>query len=524
MPRNISVAAAAAAAVLCIASLAWQRTNLQTAAPVLAQYNCGHDVLVEHGFKVHCSSAAKRRTDNTVTSLALKRQHTDLAQAHKSWCDRWCVLERTNADCSSCVQPSFPGLMARMKASERLSEQGWGIRIPLSVDDAPQKSPVHAWAPSAEHQAVAGRHAAPSPWSLGDLTLEEQSASLDVMHKDAAPQVPTHFRAGGKQALYQLQSNQRERSSTPHQQWVYATSKEQAMASMERSEEADERQLLADEQRLERDRAIKQRLMSSRLQQDRRPPRSRQSQMMMGGSMATFLASRKWHPSLSGVNINSWANLGASSPLAHASDPHSSALSPTTPPPAVVGAAASPIAAGGRQAPTAKPKTRQTRQTRQRKSAAGSSSHADPALQEIFRRAANEQHKDAKDYEQERHLLRHSIENNLDPRQGAQWLAVHLNHKVKLPKLSLTAQYSLPGESVGGLWSAGSGASKGVAAVTQRPGELDAAETVSARARKRGLSTPACHNAYDCFNSLFQGHASRLDAQPSPGPTKNVSG
>ncbi len=290
------------------------------------------------------------------------------------------------------------------------------------------------------------------------------------------------------------------------------------MASMERSEEADERQLLADEQRLERDRAIKQRLMSRRLQQHRRPTRSRQNQMVIGGGMATFLASRQWHPLLSDVNINSWANVGASSPPAHASNPHSSAINPTTPPPTIVGAAASPIAAGGRQAPAAKQKGRETRQKRKRKSAAGSSSHADPALQEIFRRAANEQHKDAKHNEKERQLLRHSIENNLDPRQGAQWLAVHLNHKVKLPKLSLTPQYSLPGDSVGGLWSAGSGANKGVTAVTQRPGELDAAETVSARARKRGLSTPACHNAYDCFNSLFQGHASRLDAQPSPGP------
>jgi hypothetical protein len=521
MLRRTRVADAAAAVVLCIASLAWQRANLQTGATVLAQYDCGHDVLVEHGFKVHCSSAAKRGTDIAVTSLAVKRQHTDLAQAHNSWCDRWCVLERTNADCSSCVEPSFPGLMARMKASERLSEQGWGIRIPLSVDDAPQKSPVKAGAPSAEQQAVAGRHAAPSPWSLGDLTLEEQSASLDVMNKDAVPQVPTHFRAGGKQALYQLHSDQRGRSSTQHQHWVYATSKEQDMASMERSEEADERRLLADEQRLERDRAIKQRLMSKRrLLHDRR---KRQSQMM-GGGMATFLASRKWHPSLSGVNINSWANVGASSPPAHASHPHLSAIAPTTPPPAVVGAAASPIAAGRRQAPTPKPQRRQTRQTRQRKSAAGSSSHVDPALQEIFRRAAYEQHKDAKDNEQERLLIRHSIENNLDPRKGAQWLEVHLKHKVKLPKLSLTPEYSLPGESVGGLWSAGSGESKGVAAVTQRPGELDAGRTVNVRARKRGLSTPACHNAYDCFNSLFQGQASLLDAQPSPGPKKKSQG
>jgi hypothetical protein len=461
MPRRTSVAAAAAAAAVLgiVMSLAWQqRPPLQTGATVLAQYDCGqgHRVLVDHGFKVRCTRAAMRAVGVAVTSLALKRQHSDLAPAHKAWCDRWCVLERTSADCSSCVQPSFPGYMARMKASEHLSAQGWGIHIPTADalraegaahSDSAEPQAMPRGLVSVEEQAVAGHDATPGQASLGDLTAEEQDASVHVMHRDAA----------GRQALYQLQSSQQERPTT----------KEQAMASMERSEEADERRLVADEKRLARDRAIKQRLLRLRLQQDRLPSRRRQSREG-GAGMAAFLASRHWHRA--GV-----AAEAASAP-APASKPRLRAAAPPAPSTAI--GASSPSGAG---------------RDKVRKEQEGHLS---------------------------RQLLRRSIENNLDPRQGAHWLAVHLAHKVKLPKLKLTPQYTLPGESVGGLWNGWSG-SQGAAVVSRRPGELDAGATASARASKPRLSsTHACHNAYDCFGALFEGHTPRHGAQAGPAPRR----
>lgn len=129
---------------------------------VLAADDC-RVILVHSGFTAHCNDDVRRTTRVTATLLAMKQGQLAMkqGQTHQDWCNRWCLYEKTSADCGSCVRPSFPGYMARMKASERLTDQGWGIHIPSNGDlhilDAARE--LGKKAPDAGKAAVVINHA-----------------------------------------------------------------------------------------------------------------------------------------------------------------------------------------------------------------------------------------------------------------------------------------------------------------------------------------------------------------------------
>jgi len=221
---------------------------------------CGENVDVEHGFQVRCRDEKTRVAASR--SLALKGQHTHVKHAHREWCDRWCVIEKTNADCSSCVQPSFPGYMARMKASERLSREGWGIHIPSNDELRIQDAARHLGDKGVDDSSASGHDKARSESPLlGSISPEAQAVAGHAIFDDAA---------GNMQVLHQVKTGL------------------VAMDGLEASEHADEQRLLRDEQRLAHDRAIKQRLLERRREQ-RREAQTRHR------NLAAFLASRQWH-------------------------------------------------------------------------------------------------------------------------------------------------------------------------------------------------------------------------------------
>ena len=263
-------------ALLCVASAVLLYSSPPPAtADLLAADDC-RGILVQRGFTAHCNDDVRRTTRATATLLAMKQGQLAMKQGHthQDWCNRWCLYEKTSADCGSCVRPSFPGYMARMKASERLADQGWGIHIPSNGDlhildaarELGKKAPdagkvdvviIHAGSVSPKTHAVGGFVAQPR---LGAISSQARVAINHFSGKDVA----------GKQALYQL------------------TSRDMTMESLESSETADEGRLVADEERLDRDRAIKQRIFKLRVEKQ-------QKQKQGNAGMAAFLASRHWH-------------------------------------------------------------------------------------------------------------------------------------------------------------------------------------------------------------------------------------
>jgi len=58
-----------------------------------------------------------------------------LKYEHQRWCKRWCLASaKTNALCESCVEPSFPSYMQKVKATEQWSKNGFGIRAPTDEE------------------------------------------------------------------------------------------------------------------------------------------------------------------------------------------------------------------------------------------------------------------------------------------------------------------------------------------------------------------------------------------------------
>lgn len=418
MARGLSKVSTAAAFV-CVASVAllYNSRSLSWGTTVLSQECASSEgVLVEHGYRVSCSES-KRAAHVTRTSLSLKHEHKSTAHVHQEWCERWCVLEKTNADCSSCVKPSFPGYMARMKASEKRAAAGWGIHIPSKAElrildgarsiSAKRKSSNAAL--SSEAQAAAG------VTGSGIDSKDDRASSRFGVLSPGEQVAAGHFAGrdvSEKTQLYEVGRNTK--------------TKETVMEALESSESADESRLMADEERLARDRAIKHRILTLKLQhQHQRQLRLKQqhtaSSSSSSSSIASFLASRVWHHADANAVSHLW------------------------------------------RAPNPAPPARHV----QKGNAAGS-------------------HKRARD---ERDRMRRAIKHNLDPHKMPM-LAVHLGHKIKLPKLDLSQEYALPGFSHGLTWSAADDGTSSSQSGVLVP---------------RSLAHQGCGNAFNCFGSLFEG-------------------
>ena len=162
---------------------------------------------------------------SSVTALAEKVRTATVAsdaKEHASWCDRFCFLEHTHATCDSCVQPSFASYMARVKASELRAREGWGIHI------AALRGPG----------AGGSLH---SPRLLGAFSPADVATAAPL---EALRQV-------GARARRAVRAGPAAAASAGG-----AQTREDVMAAMQRSEDADKARLINDERRLRRDRAV----------------------------------------------------------------------------------------------------------------------------------------------------------------------------------------------------------------------------------------------------------------------------
>ena len=68
--------------------------------------------------------------------LSSLRDERPMPNVHRAWCHKWCAPSAApkNAICESCVEPSFPGFMKQMKATEQWAKDGFGIRVPADED------------------------------------------------------------------------------------------------------------------------------------------------------------------------------------------------------------------------------------------------------------------------------------------------------------------------------------------------------------------------------------------------------
>ena len=179
---------------------------------------------------------------SSVTALAEKVRTATVAsdaKEHASWCDRFCFLEHTHATCDSCVQPSFASYMARVKASELRAREGWGIHIP---SDAELRKQQHA----AEQQRAALRR----PGAGGSLHSPRLLGAFSPA--DVATAAPLQaLRQVGARARRAVRAGPAAAASAGG-----AQTREDVMAAMQRSEDADKARLINDERRLRRDRAV----------------------------------------------------------------------------------------------------------------------------------------------------------------------------------------------------------------------------------------------------------------------------
>ena len=144
------------------------------------------------------------------------------AKEHASWCDRFCFLEHTHATCDSCVQPSFASYMARVKASELRAREGWGIHI------AALRGPGAGG--SLHSPRLLGAF---SPADVATAAPLEALRQVGARARRAVRAVPAAAASAGA-----------------------AQTREDVMAAMQRSEDADKARLINDERRLRRDRAV----------------------------------------------------------------------------------------------------------------------------------------------------------------------------------------------------------------------------------------------------------------------------
>jgi len=310
--------------------------------------------------------------------------------------------------------------MARVKDSERLVDQGWGIHIPsndeLRIQDAARelgkrgrkargagKLPLFKEnEDTVSSEAVAGIAAKPRLGAISSLTISPLT-QVEIKKKRGK-------NMDGKQALYQLRLPQ---------------TKEMTMETLASSETADEGRLMADEERLARDRAIRQHLFKLSAQKSAQ----QQQQQQQHKGLTAFLASRRWH-SADAKAVSAFLSSRAT------------------------GSVLKPV-------------------------------HVHTITH------AHAHHASAHGVQEHRELVRQSIENNLDPSKRSS-LTGH-GFKVQLPKLNFAPKYDLPGDFSNGLPDPIVAAGRGGAS---------SAESAHAGKNDGG----ACHNAYDCFGSIFQGH------------------
>ena len=188
-----AVATALATSLGCLVAIALLLWRAPSPGSVSLLEDCGAsgNILVQRGFQVQCRSVIDAVHGAQVTrrqSLSLNHEHSDVHNAHQEWCDTWCNVgererEQGHADCSSCVQPSFPVYMAQVKASERLADSGWGIHIP--TDEELRSSSSDAYRDPAGKQLAAHQQ-------QHELKLLKQSAHQQMAAAAAASALPAY--------------------------------------------------------------------------------------------------------------------------------------------------------------------------------------------------------------------------------------------------------------------------------------------------------------------------------------------
>jgi hypothetical protein len=221
-----AVATALATSLGCLVAIALLLWRAPCPGSVSLLEDCGAsgNILVQRGFQVQCRSVIDAVRGAQVTrrqSLSLKHEHRDVHNAHQEWCDTWCnVGERErdegHADCSSCVQPSFPVYMAQVKASERLADSGWGIHIPTDEelrdmkayrDPAAKQLAAHQQQhelkvlKQSTHQQMAAAAAAsalPAYVQRAQADVASKRGSASAMQTHAAPSQGSHAKQPSK--------------------------------------------------------------------------------------------------------------------------------------------------------------------------------------------------------------------------------------------------------------------------------------------------------------------------------------
>ena len=216
-----AVATALATSLGCLVAIALLLWRAPSPGSVSLLEDCGAsgNILVQRGFQVQCRSVIDAVHGAQVTrrqSLSLNHEHSDVHNAHQEWCDTWCNVgererEQGHADCSSCVQPSFPVYMAQVKASERLADSGWGIHIP--TDEELRSSSSDAYRDPAGKQLAAHQQ-------QHELKLLKQSAHQQMAAAAAASALPAYVqRAQADVASKRGSASAMQTHAAPSQGW-----------------------------------------------------------------------------------------------------------------------------------------------------------------------------------------------------------------------------------------------------------------------------------------------------------------